>query len=140
MAQTLADRLAEAFAELLHEKVRKDLWGYSSEEDLSKEALFAGKYQGIRPAPGYPACPDHKQKADIFEILAAEENAGLALTETYMMKPAASVSGFYFANPQAKYFSLGKIGEDQLEDYAGRNDEDIEKVKNLLTAHLELRH
>ena len=120
MTQALADRLAEAFAEMLHEKVRRELWGYVPDEKLDASGLIAEKYQGIRPAPGYPACPDHTEKATIFDLLNAEAATGITLTETYAMNPAASVCGLYFANHASKYFVLGKIGRDQVEDYANR--------------------
>jgi 5-methyltetrahydrofolate--homocysteine methyltransferase len=120
MAQSLADRLAEAFAEMLHEKVRRKLWGYAPGELLGSEELIAEKYRGIRPAPGYPACPDHTEKATIFDLLNAEAATGITLTGSFAMNPAASVSGLYFASPAAKYFVLGKVGRDQVEDYANR--------------------
>ncbi len=120
MAQALADRLAEAFAEMLHEKVRRELWGYAEDEKLGNHELIEEKYQGIRPAPGYPACPDHTEKAAIFDLLNAEAATGITLTESFAMNPAASVSGLYFSSPAAKYFVLGKIGRDQVEDYANR--------------------
>ncbi|NTU53903.1 MAG: methionine synthase, partial [Chlorobiaceae bacterium] len=120
MTQALADRLAEAFAEMLHEKVRRELWGYAPGEILGIEEMIAEKYQGIRPAPGYPACPDHTEKATIFDLLNAEAATGITLTESFAMNPAASVSGLYFANLASKYFVLGKIGKDQVEDYANR--------------------
>ena len=119
MLKALADRLAEAFAECLHQRVRRDLWGYASDEDLSNEALIKEKYQGIRPAPGYPACPDHVVKRALFETLRCPE-VGMALTESYAMAPAASVSGFYFSHPQADYFNVGPIGADQERDLVGR--------------------
>ncbi|MDQ3021108.1 MAG: methionine synthase [Bacteroidota bacterium] len=120
MLQALADRLAEAFAELMHKKVRTEFWGYSKCEKLSNDDLVKEKYQGIRPAPGYPACPDHTEKTTLFEILDAEKNTGIKLTESLAMYPASSVSGLYFAHPKSKYFGLGKIGKDQVEDYAQR--------------------
>ncbi|BCB07947.1 5-methyltetrahydrofolate--homocysteine methyltransferase [Vreelandella venusta] len=120
MVQALTDRLAEAFAERIHERVRKEFWGYVPEEALDNEALIAEKYQGIRPAPGYPACPDHTEKATLFRLLDATENTGLALTENFAMWPAAAVSGWYFAHPQSKYFSTGKITRDQVEAIAQR--------------------
>jgi 5-methyltetrahydrofolate--homocysteine methyltransferase len=119
MLKSIADRLAEAFAEYLHERVRKDLWGYVPDEKLSKEALIKEEYRGIRPAPGYPACPDHTVKADMFKWLQAEE-IGMTLTDSFAMTPGAAVSGFYFAHPESKYFSVDKIGEDQLIDMAQR--------------------
>ena len=130
MIKALADRLAEAFAEYLHQKVRTDFWGYASNENLSNQELIKEVYKGIRPAPGYPACPDHLEKQTIWDILKVEETIGVKLTESLAMWPAASVSGYYFANQEAKYFGLGKITEDQLEDYAKRrkiSKEDAEK-------------
>ncbi len=119
MLKALADRLAEAFAECLHHRVRTDLWGYAASEQLSNEDMIAEKYQGIRPAPGYPACPDHSPKHAMFELLQASE-IGMGITESLAMTPAASVSGFYLAHPDAVYFNVGKIGEDQLQDRAKR--------------------
>jgi 5-methyltetrahydrofolate--homocysteine methyltransferase len=119
MFKSLADRLAEAFAEYMHERIRQDLWGYAASEALSKDALIKEAYAGIRPAPGYPACPDHTVKADMFTLLQADE-IGMQLTDSFAMLPAAAVSGFYFAHSQAKYFSVDKIGMDQLEDMATR--------------------
>jgi len=119
MLKALADRLAEAFAEALHARVRRDLWGYAANEALDNEALIAERYAGIRPAPGYPACPDHLVKRDLFRVLKAEE-VGMSVTDSLAMLPAASVSGFYLAHPDSRYFSVGKIGRDQLEDYARR--------------------
>nr|NIV95792.1 methionine synthase [candidate division KSB1 bacterium] len=130
MLKALADRLAEAFAELLHEKVRKEIWGYSADEDFSNEELIKERYRGIRPAPGYPACPDHTEKRSLFDLLEVEKNAGITLTESFAMFPAASVSGLYFAHPEAKYFTVGKIGKDQVEEYSqrkGLTKEEIEK-------------
>ncbi len=120
LLKALADRLAEAFAERLHERVRKEFWGYAADEKLSNDDLIAEKYAGIRPAPGYPACPDHSEKPALFSLLAATQNAGIKLTESFAMFPAASVSGYYIGNAQARYFGLGKIGRDQVEDYARR--------------------
>jgi len=120
MVQALTDRLAEAFAERLHERVRKEIWGYVPEETLDNEALIAEKYQGIRPAPGYPACPDHTEKATLFRLLDAETNSGLTLTESFAMWPAAAVAGWYFSHPQSKYFATGKIARDQVEALAER--------------------
>jgi 5-methyltetrahydrofolate--homocysteine methyltransferase len=118
MAKALADRLAEAFAEYLHEQIRKEHWAYANEEVLEKEELIREKYRGIRPAPGYPACPDHTEKGLLWNLLNVEKNAGIQLTESYAMQPGAAVSGFYFAHPQSKYFGLGKINKDQLAEYA----------------------
>jgi 5-methyltetrahydrofolate--homocysteine methyltransferase len=116
----LADRLAEAFAERMHERVRRELWGYAVDEALDNEAIIAESYQGIRPAPGYPAAPDHTEKLTLFRLLEAEERTGIELTESMAMLPAASVSGLYFWHPEARYFGVGKIDRDQLEDYAAR--------------------
>jgi len=122
MVKALADRFAEAFAEYLHEKVRKEIWGYSSDENLSTEAMIAEDYKGIRPAPGYPACPDHLEKPTIWKLLNVEKEIGVTLTESMAMWPASSVSGYYFGNPESKYFGLGKIKEDQVVDYAKRRN------------------
>ncbi|HEY5747690.1 MAG TPA: methionine synthase [Chryseolinea sp.] len=135
MAKALADRLAEAFAEALHEKVRKELWGYASNEHLTNEQLIDEAYAGIRPAPGYPACPDHTEKRLLFDLLQAEK-VGINLTESYAMYPGAAVSGFYFANPQSKYFGLGKIEKDQVEDYAKRKNMSIEQIEKWLAPNL----
>ena len=136
MAQALADRLAEAFAEMLHHKIRKELWGYSSHESLTTEQLITEKYRGIRPAPGYSACPDHTEKPLIFDLLNSEANTGVTLTETYAMNPPASVCGLYFAHPEAKYFALGTIGKDQVEDYAARKGMSLEEVEKWLSSNL----
>ncbi|AYL97943.1 methionine synthase [Mucilaginibacter celer] len=132
MAKALADRLAEAFAEKMHELVRKEYWGYAKDEHLTNVDLIKEQYQGIRPAPGYPACPDHTEKTTLFELLKAEDNANMQLTESLAMLPAASVSGFYFAHPQARYFGLGKISKDQVEDYAQRKQMPLEDVERWL--------
>ncbi|WP_386083851.1 methionine synthase [Vreelandella sp. F11] len=133
MVQALTDRLAEAFAERMHERVRKEFWGYVPEETLDNDALIAEKYQGIRPAPGYPACPDHTEKATLFRLLDATENTGLALTENFAMWPAAAVSGWYFAHPQSKYFSTGKITRDQVEAIATRKQMPLEEMERWLS-------
>lgn len=133
LVQALTDRLAEAFAERIHERVRKEFWGYVPEETLDNEALIAEKYQGIRPAPGYPACPDHTEKGTLFKLLNATENTGLALTESYAMWPAAAVAGWYFAHPQSKYFSTGKITRDQVEAIAERKQMPIEEMERWLS-------
>ncbi len=135
MFKALADRLAEAFAECLHERVRKDLWGYAADENLSNEELIKEQYKGIRPAPGYPACPDHTAKIDLFKVLQAEE-IGMSLTESLAMNPASSVSGFYIGNPEATYFNVGQIGEDQLADMAQRRGMDIEELRRYLAPNL----
>ncbi len=135
MLKALADRLAEAFAERLHQRVRTDFWGYAPEEHLGTEELIAEKYLGIRPAPGYPACPDHSVKRDMFRVLGATE-IGMDLTESLAMTPAASVSGFYLAHPQATYFNVGKIGDDQLRDWARRERQDLAQAQRSLAALL----
>jgi 5-methyltetrahydrofolate--homocysteine methyltransferase len=135
MLKALADRLAEAFAEALHERVRTDLWGYAPQESLSTGELVAEKYRGIRPAPGYPACPDHSVKREMFELLQANE-IGMELTESLAMKPAASVSGFYLSHPDSVYFNVGKIGEDQLRDQARRRGADVAQLQRLLAPNL----
>jgi 5-methyltetrahydrofolate--homocysteine methyltransferase len=136
MVKALADRLAEAFAERLHERVRREFWGYAPEESLDNQALIAEKYQGIRPAPGYPACPDHTEKGTLFKLLDAERQAGITLTDSYAMIPGASVSGYYFWNPQARYFGLGKIERDQVEDYARRKGMDVKTMERWLAPNL----
>ncbi len=136
MIKAVADRLAEAFAELMHEKVRKELWGYASQEGLNNEDLIKEKYQGIRPAPGYPACPDHTEKKTLFELLEVEKNTGISLTESFAMYPAASVSGFYFMHEEAKYFGLGKIEKDQVEHYASRKGQTVEEAEKWLAPNL----
>ena len=135
--QALADRLAEAFAELLHKKTRTEYWGYVSDEHLSNEQLIKEEYLGIRPAPGYPACPDHTEKYKLFELLGGEEVTGIHLTESLAMYPASSVCGWYFANPQSKYFGVGKIEKDQLEDYAKRKNMSLEDATRWLRPILE---
>jgi len=119
MVKALADRFAEALAEKVHQQVRRD-WGFGLEEDLSKQDLLRARYRGIRPAPGYPACPDHTEKGTLFEILDATSRTGITLTESFAMLPAASVSGLYFQHPESRYFSVGPIGRDQVRDYAQR--------------------
>ncbi|MDX1700724.1 MAG: vitamin B12 dependent-methionine synthase activation domain-containing protein, partial [Melioribacteraceae bacterium] len=139
MAKALADRLAEAFAELLHEKIRKEIWGYNIEEDLSNEDLISEKYTGIRPAPGYPAQPDHTEKLELFKLLDVESKIGISLTESLAMDPAASVCGFYFANPNSKYFNVGKIDRDQLVDYANRKSISSDEAEKWLNPILTQR-
>ncbi len=136
LIKALADRLAEAFAEYLHKEVRTQHWGYAANEDLTNEDLINESYKGIRPAPGYPACPDHLEKLTIWEILDVEKRIGVKLTESLAMWPAASVSGYYFANPEARYFGLGKIKEDQVKDYAERKGMDFEEAKKWLTPNI----
>ncbi|TAG11075.1 MAG: methionine synthase [Sphingobacteriia bacterium] len=137
MLQALADRFAEAFAEALHLHTRKEFWGYDSNENLSSEALIKEQYMGIRPAPGYPACPDHTEKYKLFALLNAEQNAGISLTESLAMYPAASVCGWYFSHPQSQYFGIGKIQRDQLEDYAKRKGMDLPTAERWLSPILE---
>ena len=137
LLKALADRLAEAFAELLHEKVRKQLWGYAPDEQFSNEQLIRERYRGIRPAPGYPACPDHTEKRTLFRLLQVEQNTGITLTDHLAMYPAASVCGLYFAHPQARYFSVGQIGRDQLEDYARRKGLPVAELEKWLRPNLE---
>lgn len=137
MLQALADRFAEAFAEALHQKTRKEYWGYAKEEQLNSEELIKELYQGIRPAPGYPACPDHTEKYKLFHLLKATENIGISLTESLAMYPASSVCGWYFSNPKSQYFGLGKIGLDQLEDYAKRKGMSIDEAEKWLRQNLE---
>ena len=136
MVKALADRLAEAFAELLHKKVRTELWGYAKDENITTEEMIKEKYIGIRPAPGYPAQPDHTEKLTIFDILDVENNIGISLTENLAMYPASSVSGLYFANSEAKYFSIGKISKDQVEDYALRKQMSTKEVEKWLNSNL----
>ncbi|MBY0577896.1 MAG: methionine synthase [Burkholderiales bacterium] len=137
MLKALADRLAEAFAEHLHMRVRREFWAYAKDEGLDNEALIEEKYRGIRPAPGYPACPDHTEKEALFRLLDAPKNAGITITESYAMLPASSVSGFYFSHPESSYFATGKIDRDQVEDYARRKGMDIETVERWLAPVLQ---
>jgi 5-methyltetrahydrofolate--homocysteine methyltransferase len=132
MLKALADRLAEAFAELIHTKVRREIWGYASGENLSIEELIKEKYQGIRPAPGYPAQPDHTEKITLWKLLDVEKNTGIKLTESLAMYPAAAISGLYFAHTDAHYFSVGKVMRDQVEDYALRKKMKIEEIEKWL--------
>src|SRR5690606_22888883 len=133
----LADRLAEAFAERMHEMVRRDLWAYAPEEALSNEELIREAYRGIRPAPGYPAQPDHTEKAALFELLDATNATGVKLTESYAMWPGSAVSGLYFSHPESQYFGVGHIARDQVEDYARRKGWDIETAERWLTPILD---
>ncbi len=135
MAEAIADRLAEAFAECLHKRVREE-WGYGCSENLSHEELIHEKYRGIRPAPGYPACPDHTEKATIWRLLDVEANTGIQLTESFAMWPGSSISGLYFAHPQSRYFTLGKIGRDQVENYALRKGMSVAEVERWLGPNL----
>ena len=137
MVKALADRLAEAFAEHLHQRVRLEYWGYAKDEDLDNDALIKEKYRGIRPAPGYPACPDHTEKATLFNLLKVKEAIGLELTESFAMAPAAAVSGWYFAHPEAKYFNTGKIDTDQVESLASRKGISSAELSRWLTPILK---
>ncbi len=136
LVKAITDRLAEAFAEYLHEYVRKKMWGYSSDESLNKELLVREKYQGIRPAPGYPACPDHTEKQKLWKLLDIENRTGISLTESFAMYPTAAVSGFYFSHPESKYFAVGKIGDDQLVEYAKRKNVPYDYAKKWLSPNL----
>ena len=136
MVKALADRLAEAFAERLHERVRREFWGYAADESLSNEDLIKERYRGIRPAPGYPACPDHTEKRTLFDLLHAETNAGIELTESFAMSPAAAVAGWYFAHPEARYFGVGRINRDQVEDYAQRKGMSLAEAERWLAPNL----
>ncbi|MBT7581415.1 MAG: methionine synthase, partial [Kordiimonadaceae bacterium] len=136
LLKALADRLAEAFAEHMHERVRKEFWGYAANEALDNEALIKEKFRGIRPAPGYPACPDHTEKNGLFALLNARQNAGIELTDSMAMLPASSVSGYYFAHPESQFFGLGKISKDQVEDYARRKDMELRLVERWLSPNL----
>ncbi len=136
LLKALADRLAEAFAERMHERVRKEFWAYAPDEALSNEEIIRERYQGIRPAPGYPACPDHSEKRTLFKILEAEKNTGVKLTENFAMWPAASVSGFYFSHPDAHYFGIGKIAQDQVEDYAEKRGLSLARAEKYLKPNL----
>ena len=140
LAKALADRLAEAFAERLHERVRRELWGYAGDETLSNEELIKEGYRGIRPAPGYPACPDHTEKRTLFQLLDGERSAGVTLTESFAMWPAASVSGWYFAHPKSHYFGVGRIGRDQVEDYARRKGLTLAEAERWLAPSLGYRN
>ena len=137
MVKALADRLAEAFAEHLHQRVRTEYWGYDETEELSPEEIIKEKYRGIRPAPGYPACPDHTEKHTLFELLDATNQIGVELTESFAMFPAASVSGFYFSHPESQYFGTGKIGVDQLDSIAQRKGFTIDEMTRWLRPVLE---
>jgi len=132
LLKSLADRLAEAFAEHLHLRVRREFWGYAADEALDNDAMIAEKYRGIRPAPGYPACPEHSEKGPLFELLQAPKNAGITITESFAMLPTAAVSGFYFSHPQAQYFATGKVDRDQVADYAKRKGWTVEEAERWL--------
>jgi 5-methyltetrahydrofolate--homocysteine methyltransferase len=136
LLESLADRLAEAFAERMHQRVRTEFWGYAPRERLSNEELIAEKYVGIRPAPGYPACPEHTEKATLWELLDVTENTGIELTESMAMWPGAAVSGFYFSHPESRYFVVGRIGRDQVEDYANRKGWTMREAERWLAPNL----
>jgi 5-methyltetrahydrofolate--homocysteine methyltransferase len=136
LIKILADRLAEAFAERMHERVRKEFWGFSRDENLEVNSMIREEYQGIRPAPGYPACPEHSEKRPLFDLLEADKQVDIQLTENFAMYPGASVSGFYFAHPQSQYFNLGRISKDQITDYAKRKNFPFEKAEKFLTSNL----
>ena len=136
MIKALADRLAEAFAEFLHKEIRTNYWGYAKDENLTNEELIKETYKGIRPAPGYPACPDHLEKKTIWKLLKVKEKIGVELTDSLAMWPAASVSGYYFGNKEAKYFGLGKITGDQLKDYAKRRNISKDEAEKWLSPNL----
>ncbi len=137
LVKALADRLAEAFAEHMHERVRKEFWGYQPEEALSNDQLIKEAYQGIRPAPGYPACPDHSEKLTLFKLLNTAEAIGVELTESYAMTPAATVSGLYLSHPDSKYFPVGKITAEQVADLAQRKAADLDVITRLLAPNLD---
>jgi 5-methyltetrahydrofolate--homocysteine methyltransferase len=136
MVKALADRLAEAFAELMHRRVRTEFWGYAADEDLDNEALIKEEYSGIRPAPGYPACPEHTEKRTLWRLLDVENNAGITLTESCAMSPGATVSGYYFSHPDSAYFGVAEIGRDQARDYAERKGWTLEEAEKWLSPNL----
>ncbi|HYM28026.1 MAG TPA: vitamin B12 dependent-methionine synthase activation domain-containing protein, partial [Steroidobacteraceae bacterium] len=136
LLKALADRLAEAAAEHFHERVRRELWGYAAAETLTNEQLVREEYRGIRPAPGYPACPDHTEKRKLWQLLDPERNAGIRLTDSFAMYPTAAVSGWYIAHPQSRYFALGKIDRDQVEDYARRKGFTLAEAQRWLSPSL----
>jgi 5-methyltetrahydrofolate--homocysteine methyltransferase len=137
MLKALADRLAESFAEYMHRLVRTELWGYDQQETLSNQELIRERYRGIRPAPGYPACPDHTEKATLFQLLDASNTCGVELSESYAMSPAAAVSGFYYSHPESSYFAVGKIGRDQVESIAERKGETFATMERWLRPNLD---
>jgi 5-methyltetrahydrofolate--homocysteine methyltransferase len=137
LLKALADRLAEALAERLHQRVRTDAWGYAADEALDNEALIDESYRGIRPAPGYPACPEHSEKATLFALLDAGANAGMQLTESFAMLPTAAVSGYYFSHPRSQYFVIGRVSKEQAEDYARRKGVTLQQAERWLAANLD---
>ncbi len=136
MVRALADRLAEALAELLHHRVRTDFWGFAPEETLTNEQLIREQYTGIRPAPGYPACPDHTEKQTLFDLLDVTGNTGISLTESYAMQPSASVCGWYYSHPRSVYFGIGKIAADQVHSYADRKGMTVSEIERWLAPNL----
>ncbi len=136
MVQALADRLSEAFAEHMHERVRKEFWGYAANEKLGSEGLIKEEYRGIRPAPGYPACPEHTEKGTLWDLVDAEENSGISITENFAMSPPSAVSGFYFSHPESRYFGVSEIGRDQVSDYASRKGMTQEEAEKWLAPNL----
>ena len=137
LLKALADRLAEALAERLHQRVRLEYWGYAADEALDNDALIAERYRGIRPAPGYPACPEHSEKATLFELLDAPGNAGMSLTESFAMLPTAAVSGYYFSHPKSQYFVVGRVSKEQAQDYAKRKNVPLPQVERWLASNLD---
>jgi len=137
LLKALADRLAEAFAERLHQRVRTEFWGFAADESLDNDALIAEGYRGIRPAPGYPACPEHSEKASLFRLLDAGANAGMTLTESFAMLPTAAVSGYYFSHPQSQYFVVGRLSKEQVADYARRKGVDLAQAERWLASNLD---
>jgi 5-methyltetrahydrofolate--homocysteine methyltransferase len=137
LLKALADRLAEAFAERMHERVRREFWGYAPDEALDNDALIGEEYRGIRPAPGYPACPDHTEKATLFRLLDATRNAGIELTDGYAMYPAAAVSGWYFSHPGSQYFVVGRLTKEQVADYAKRKGWSLAEAERWLAPNLD---
>lgn len=133
MLEALVDRLAEALAERMHERVRKEFWGYAPHEVLDNNAMIAEEYQGIRPAPGYPACPEHTEKGTLWQLLDVEKHTGMIITESFAMYPAASVSGWYFSHPESRYFGIGRVGRDQVEDYAKRKGMSLAEAEKWLS-------
>ena len=136
MVKALADRLAEAFAELMHRRVRKEFWGYAADETLDSDALIREEYRGIRPAPGYPACPEHTEKRLLWDLLEVEAKAGISLTESCAMSPGAAVSGYYFSHPDSVYFGVSEIGEDQASNYAARKGMTLGEAEKWLSPNL----
>ena len=137
LLKSLADRLAETLAEHLHQRVRTEFWGYAPDEALEVEAIIDEQYRGIRPAPGYPACPEHSEKATLFRMLDAERNAGMQLTESFAMLPTAAVSGYYFSHPRSQYFVVGRVSKEQAEDYARRKGVSLAQAERWLAANLD---